>query len=106
MVGLGWVMRSLGVCSVVAAAVLFSASPARAGCDCDNPTTNLCERFCNKLKCPVNAGGPSFVQSKDCAPKKFVPAHRVQRVCCTGGTAAKPKVKCKPYPPCKRLSDS
>jgi hypothetical protein len=98
-----------GLVVLAAAALFFSLSPPEASaqqCSCDNPTTRICKQFCKKLTCLPGTTQPSFIQTKDCAPTKNVPAHQVERICCTGGTFVNPKVKCRNYPQCRRLSSS
>lgn len=94
--------------SSLAAAFLFAAVPETEAqsCNCANPTTRVCKQFCKRLTCLPGTSAPSFIQTKDCAPTKNIPAHQVQRICCTGGSFVKPKVKCRNYPPCRKLSNS
>lgn len=96
------------VVSSLAAAFLLAAVPEVQSqtCNCDNPTTRICTQFCKRLSCLPGTSEPSFVQTKDCAPTKNVAAHQVQRICCTGGTFISPKVRCRNYPPCRKLSNS
>ena len=92
-----------------AAVLLYLSAPAPASaqdCNCDNPTTRVCTQFCKRLECLPGTTQPSFIQTKDCAPKKNVPAHQVERICCTGGTVARPRIRCRNYPRCNVLSSS
>lgn len=112
--------RGTGALVTVLAALLFAIllAPAAAraedplpyqGCDCPGYPANaksiscFCRNVCRALTCPPGTSSPSFIESKSCPGGPGNPPHPVERTCCTGKTGA---TRCRPFPSCKKFSDS
>jgi hypothetical protein len=112
-----WIGRTRLFFCLLFAVASFEAfyAPAQAqaqnyqGCDCSGyPATAktlscFCRGICMKVTCPGQTGAPTFIESKTCPAGPSTPSHDVSRICCTGNKGA---TRCRPYPSCKKFSES